>query len=163
MTPTSKCIIVTTLCCVHDGIRGRENDWSVIGLNQATLWKLGKCVRIWEAVQCSGKNMKVMVRRPGFYSCFLADWLCDFGLVPHFISVSLALMTYDQWPSWSVSYNIVHCLKSGKCVINIFWVTRLVLILYIRELMVLEFEWELRLKSRKDQHCDCFLWSRYTR
>lgn len=31
------------------------------------------------------------------------------------------------------------------------------LILYIRELMVLELEWGLRLKSRKDQHCDCIL------
>lgn len=92
--------------------------------------------------------MKVMVRRSGFYFCFLADWLCDFGLVPNFVSVSLALMMYDEWPSWSVCYNIVHCLKSGKCVINIFWVTHLVLILYIGELMILEFEWELRLKSR---------------
>lgn len=82
--------------------------------------KVGEVCQDLRGSQCSGKTMKIMVRRPGFYFCVLADWLCGIGLVPHFVSVSLALMTYDQEPSWSVSCNIAHFLKSGKYVINIF-------------------------------------------
>lgn len=82
--------------------------------------KVGEVCQALRGSQYSGKNMKVMVRRRGFYSCFLADWLCGIGLVPHFVSISLALMTCDQQSSWSVSCNIAHFLKSGKYVINIF-------------------------------------------
>ena len=96
MTPTSECITAAILCCAHDVIEGRENDWSLRSFSPC--FKPGYTVKVGQVCQdLRGSSVQRgeqegTVRRPGFYSCFLAGWLCDFCSVPHSVSVSFALM-----------------------------------------------------------------------
>lgn len=93
MTPTSECITAAILCCAHDVIEGRENDWSLRSFSPCFkpgyTVKVGQvCQDLREAVQCSGENRKVQSGDLDFIPAF---WQAGFVIFAQSLTLSLFL------------------------------------------------------------------------